>query len=267
MSGTNWRPPPKIQPGWTPPNLRSFGNGPNEVEGLKSARWALGWAAVGSVLLMIVPGLSFLALPLQYLNTHVHEFGHAFAAIATGGQAHLIHVYASGAGRALTSGGMFLAIVSAGYVGTAAVGAAMIALSRSVSGARLAMGLLGSLIGVALILWVRADTVGVLSGQFWCVLLLYLAHRMRGVGSLVAAQFLGVQLCLTTLQSFLVLFQVIGFAGIENDATIAYRATGIPAVLWAGMWSLIGLGLMALALRYAWTARSISPVAQRAKVR
>ncbi|MFQ3587425.1 MAG: M50 family metallopeptidase [Fimbriimonadaceae bacterium] len=267
MSGTNWSTPPKIRPGWTPSSPGSFGPGPNEIEEPKSAKWALCWAAAGSVLLMILPGLSFLALPLQYLNTHVHEFCHAFAALATGGQAHLIHVYASGSGRALTSGGMFLAIVSAGYVGTAAVGAAMIALSRNVSGARLAMGLLGGLVGVSVLLWVRADVVGVVGGLFWSGLLLYLANRMRGVGSLVAAQFLGVQLCLTTLQSFLVLFQVIGFAGIENDATIAYRATGIPAVVWAGIWSLIGLGLMALALRYAWMARPIAPTVRRARAR
>lgn len=267
MSGTNWSTPPKSRPRWTPSSPGPYGMGPNEIEEPKSAKWALCWAAAASVLLMIIPGLSVLALPLQYLNTHVHEFCHAFAALLTGGQAHLIHVYASGSGRALTSGGMFLAIVSAGYVGTAAFGAAMIALSRNVSGARLAMGLLGGLVGVAVLLWVRADIVGVLSGLFWAGLLLYLANRMRGVASLVAAQFLGVQLCLTTLQSFLVLFQVIGYAGIENDATIAYRATGIPAVLWAGMWSLTGLGLMGLALRYAWKARPSAPIERRAGAR
>ena len=65
----------------------------------------------------VVPILSLLTLPLQYLYTHLHEIGHAIVAAGTGGHDIEIKVFANGSGVTTSLGGSQLLISPAGYVG------------------------------------------------------------------------------------------------------------------------------------------------------
>lgn len=66
-------------------------------------------------------GLYFI-LPINLFVTFLHEFGHAFFALISGGYVHEIRIQANGAGHALTSGGFTPLILMGGYIGSAIFG-------------------------------------------------------------------------------------------------------------------------------------------------
>lgn len=67
--------------------------------------------------------------PLFFYITSIHELCHAYMAIFTGGNVHQIDLYATG-GHTITSGGIFILISLAGYIGTTFIGAILVYLSN-----------------------------------------------------------------------------------------------------------------------------------------
>lgn len=209
-------------------------------------------AGVASVALWAIPVFGLVTLPLVYLNTHLHELSHALAAVLTGGSVANIHVFSSGNGVTLIGGGMPLIYGSAGYIGASLFGAAMIAMSAKPKGAKTMLRVLGLLLGLGLIVWVRGDLVGLISGASWAILLWILAGKLEGAKAVFWAQFLGMQQCLMSVQALWVLYRINAVAGIENDAKIVGDLTHLPPLLWATLWCAISLLAMAAALRAAW---------------
>lgn len=225
-----------------------------------NAQKALLIASLLSAAGLVLPYASLLLLPIQYLNTHIHEFCHAFAAVATGGRVQDIQVYAAGNGETLLGGGWTVVVASAGYVGATIFGGLMVAFSRTEKGAQAMLRLLGVLMAISMALWVRGDWVGVGSGVFWVLTALIVAAKAKGMGLTVTAQFIGIQQCLSALQSLWVLLKINAYPGIENDAAILQEATSIPAMAWAILWSLISLGVLWASFRQGWKGSSTAPV-------
>lgn len=204
----------------------------------------------------LIPYASYILLPVQYLNTHIHELGHALAAVMTGGRVLNIHVFAAGNGVTMTGGGFELIISSAGYVGATIFGGLMVAFSNTEKGARTMLQLLGAVMLLSMALWVRGDVVGVLSGLFWVLGAFVASLKMRGLGLIVVAQFIGIQQCLSALQSLWVLLRITTYPGIENDAMNLEKSTGIPAMVWALVWSAISLAVLWVSFRRGWSGSS-----------
>lgn len=219
---------------------------------LRSDQQLLVGAALLSLALWFVPFGYYAVLPLLFLNTHVHELFHALGAIGTGGSAEHILVFGDGSGVTPVRGGNLLVVGSAGYVGASILGAFFIWLGRTQKGAQGVFWLMTVVLGIGLILWVRGDGVGLLSGWFWLGVCLSLALWVRGKPIVFAAQFLGVQLCLASFQSIFILYRLSMYAEGQSDATIMQDATGIPAVVWAGGWILFSLLVAGLTLKAAW---------------
>lgn len=209
-------------------------------------------AALAVVLLVqATPGGQYVLLPLLFLNTHMHELGHAIAAFATGGQASYILVRADGSGATPVVGGWLPAVASAGYVGTSLAGALLLAVSRTAEGARRGLLWLAALMLLAQVALVRGDLVGVATGWAWTVALFLLARRLKDEGLVFAGQFAGATLCLASWQAFLALFAV--SPGGHSDAALMQAATGVPAPVWAGAWLVLSTVLVLLGLRKAWS--------------
>jgi hypothetical protein len=221
-------------------------------KGLRRDQRLLLIAAAVSLMCWIVPALKPLALPLVYLNTHVHEFFHAATGMLTGGFADRIFVFASGEGLAEVKGGNLLLVASAGYVGASVLGGLIIVASRDERGARQAVAGLGLLMSISLLLWVRGDAVGVISGVIWLGTFAALWRFGRGHWLTFAAQLVGMQQCLAALNSMFVLLQISAITETHSDAQILAEATGIPDLVWATLWSLLSLGFLAWSLRSAW---------------
>lgn len=217
-----------------------------------------------SVALWFLPFVRWITVPLQYLNTHIHEAWHALSAMSTGGIVSHIEVHANGNGETYTSGGNALLISTMGYVGATLVGAGMIAFAHTPKAARSALLALAAALGVVLILWVRGDVFGMASGLVWIGILWLIANYLDDEKRLFAAQFLGVQQCLNSVQSLFFLVQISGFGVEQSDAGNMQRFTGIPAIVWAILWCAVSFVAMYYALRFSWRS-SNSPVPESAR--
>ena len=158
-------------------------------------------AALASLALWALPGAGLVLLPLELLNTHIHEFCHAVVALATGGQVGYIRVLSTGDGVTPVLGGNAILTASAGYVGAAILGGLMLLSTRTEKGARTALMIAAFALTLSMTLWVRGDIAGVASGLLWIFLLFAMARGLKGDTLIFAAQFIGIQQCLRTVQS------------------------------------------------------------------
>lgn len=209
-------------------------------------------AALVAFLLWAVPLLRPIGLPLIYLNTHIHELSHALMALATGGQVRMIQVFADGSGVTPVAGGSLLLTASAGYVGSTLVGALILAVSRTPKSAKQMLWLTFGFLLVSMVVFVRGDLVGIGSGIVWIAALAVMARNLKGEHAVFAAQFLGLELALTSLQAFLVLLKITTQSEQHSDALILEQVSGIPAFVWATGWSLLGVVAIVLSLVSAW---------------
>ncbi|MBS1703620.1 MAG: M50 family metallopeptidase [Armatimonadetes bacterium] len=198
-----------------------------------------------SIVLPYLPIVRLLLLPFDYLNTHLHEMFHALTAILTGGQVSHIQVFTDGSGVTFTRGGLTPAIQMAGYLGSSLFGAAMIQSATNEKAARIWLQVLGGMVLVSNVIWVRGDLVGWTIGLAWPVVILVLASRLKGDSLVFAAQFFAVQQCLNALKSVRDLV-LLARTDVPTDAQLMAQSTHIPAIVWALLWagvSLFGIGL------------------------
>ena len=205
-----------------------------------------------SALVFFVPFLRVLFLPLVYLATHLHEFSHAVVGTLTGGAVESINVYANGSGLTLIRGGNAFLFSSAGYLGATAIGIAMILAGRTPIRAKITLGVVGVMMACSMLLWVRGDFVGIISGLVW-MLLLSGAFMLRGMTAVFICQIAGVQQCVNAMSGVLVLFHItMGATEFQSDALNMQNLTWIPAPVWATLWSVMSAVGIGLAIRGAW---------------
>lgn len=209
-------------------------------------------AASLSIAVWAIPVARYLILPLAYLNTHFHELFHALAALATGGMPGYILVHADGSGLTPVVGGSALLVASAGYPGTAILGCILILTGRKPETATKALQVLSILLGFSLLTLVRGDIIGILSAILWIPALWFAATKLKADNLTVFTQFLGVQLCLTAIQSLFTLLNISAATDTHSDARILQELTLIPDVAWAALWTGFSLFLIFLSLKRAW---------------
>jgi len=210
------------------------------------------WASVISVLLLTNWPGRLLLLPITYLNTHLHELGHALAAWGTGGRPFHIKVFADGSGVTPIGGGILPIVAASGYLGAAFLGGWIILSSRREQGARRVMLALAGVLALSMVVLVRGDLVGIVSGVFWVGLLWAGSRYLRSDHAIFAGQFLGVQQGLAALGSLVDLLWLSSYRATPTDAKIMERATGLPAIFWAVLWMIFALAITGITLRKAW---------------
>jgi hypothetical protein len=216
---------------------------------------ALLLAAVVSLVGMVFAPVEALLLPLRLLNTHLHELGHALVALGTGGTPQYIRVNADGSGVTPVAGGFLPLVASAGYLGAATAGAAIVYAMRTEQGARRALGITGAALVLSLILFVRGDIVGVLSGALWAAVLIAASRSLRGPWLLFVAGLIGLQQGINALRSLSELLQITALSETHSDARLMESTTYIPALVWAALWAVCGLAVIALTVRRTWAPR------------
>jgi hypothetical protein len=125
-----------------------------------AARWALVGSALVTLALYVTPGLQFLARPLLYLSTLVHEMGHGVGALLGGGEWRDFHMFEDGSGYATTTGGTAFQrglTCAAGLVGPAVAAAVFMAMGLRLSLARYALAATGAFFALSLVLWVEGS--------------------------------------------------------------------------------------------------------------
>jgi hypothetical protein len=181
----------------------------------------------------------------------------------SGGDVEYIKVLSGGNGVTPIGGGSMWLIGPAGYLGAALIGSAVIWFSRTEKSARNTLRLLAFCLGLSMVLWVRGDFVGILSGIGWIGAMVAASTYLRGNALLFAAQFVGLQQCLNSIQAVYTLLNISAFTEMHSDAKVMQNNTGIPAVAWALGWCAIALILVVISLRRAWTLPATPPASPR----
>lgn len=223
---------------------------------LRHDQTTLLWAAVACLLAMFVPVIQLIGIPLEYLNAHTHEMCHAIAAVLTGGSVQHIIVFSDASGVTPIYGGMLPIIGSAGYVGASIIGVLLILSSRTPKGARRSLRILAGALTLSMLIWVRGDTVGVVSGMVWIAALFAAASYLPERGVLFTATFLGLEQCLHSIQSLLTLTNISLFTHQHSDAALLQQSTGLSAAFWAVGWTAFSGLLVFTALRGAFSKRA-----------
>ena len=190
--------------------------------------------------------------PLKLLVVMMHESSHALVATLCGATVQTISVNRLEGGLTtyllVPSLWRGVAISSAGYCGSAAAGAALVALASRPRGRWLAWAFSG---------WLTLETVLYVRDGFTFAF----SVAMAGLFALLAAKapdwlrrgalvFVGAFSCLYALFDIRDDLLRVG-PSIGSDADALAALTHIPALVWGVVWGLFGAGAMALALRAA----------------
>ena len=222
-------------------------------------------AAVISIVLWFIPFAEILTYPFRIFVTFIHEGGHAIAALLTGNSVGSLSVALNASGETYTTKGGLISqtlVASSGYLGSMAYGALLLVLIRKAIAARVV------LIGSAVIVFALTIIYGLLAPIFtWGALsgvpFTLVAGTLLSIGLIAVARFakprvatffvsfLAVQCVLNALLDLKTVFFLSSpFApGAPTDAVNMANATGIPALVWATLWIVISLGILALAMR------------------
>lgn len=213
------------------------------------ARWAALGLLAAAGLLWLLWGRGMLA-PLRLVLVLLHEMGHAVAAVVTGGAVREIAVTAGEAGWCDCPGGDAFVTLSAGYLGSVAWGAALVAAAtagtRWTRGALVALG--GGLV-LSVLLWGHGlVTLGVGVGAG--VVLAAVGLRAGAAGARGTLAALGLASCLFAVLD--VKADVLERPGAASDAAALADLTGVPTLAWGALWWLVSLAVFAWAARRAW---------------
>ena len=209
------------------------------------------------VILLNVPYGNWALYPFKLFSTWVHEMCHGLMAVALGGSVVELEIFKDGSGLAktmTTTSRITRALVSsAGYTGTALLGAILLVSRRFRWSARVGTTLLGAAVVVSVLFWVR--------NAFGIVMLLVIGAALIAAGLKLADKWrdqlyalLAATCCLNAFTSLKILFSganlTVGGAPASSDAHSVAELLWMPHWFWAGLWMLFGFAMVALGLRF-----------------
>lgn len=219
------------------------------------ARW-FGLAALALLLIALwqVPVLGFVVYPFRLFGTFIHELSHGLAAIVTGGEFLRFRVETDLSGVAQSAGGWRFVIASAGYVGSAVFGGVLIALhARGMTARWLLIGL-GFVFALLCLMFLR-NLFGVAAAMGLTAALLLAGWKLPRDGQDVLVDILALQLILDGYSSLWTVFRLSGRVDVQTDAHSMAAMSGLPAPVWAVLWTLLSTAVLLISLKIAISAR------------
>jgi hypothetical protein len=188
-------------------------------------------------------------LPLKLLVVMMHETGHAFASLLVGGTVQKITIAANQSGQCLSliPAGWFAQIIvySAGYLGSALAGALLIVATFRFPARRWVLG--------GLCAWLMIMAVLYAGDGFTFVFCVVTALALGLAARLLPPS--AVDLLNLFLAAFAGLYALFDLrddlwnsaARGHSDAALLANLTFVPAIAWAVLWTILGVGLLGLA--------------------
>ena len=188
--------------------------------------------------------------PLRLLVVFFHELSHGIAAVLTGGSIVEIRMTAQEGGLCITRGGLSFVVLSSGYLGSLLWGGAILLVATRTKGSQIAIELIGALLLVVTLVWVRpAIGFGFAFGLVTGLALIGAAYAFRPVVHETLLTIIGLTSCLYAVLD--IKSDILDRPHAVSDAVLLADATGVPALVWGLLW--LGISL-ALAVRFVLVA-------------
>ena len=208
---------------------------------------------IAALILSIFFWESVVLYPVKLFVVLLHELSHALAAILTGGSVEEIQIDSRIGGLALTRGGWSWVIVSAGYLGSMIMGGIIFLVSLRRKASITVTIVTGAVVLITTLLFVR-NGFGLIFGLAFGAALLAAARWLPEQWLSLLVQYLGAMSCLYALVD--VKEDLLTLESRVTDASILSDMTGIPAIVWGVIWSLLALAVFIIIMRSAWHAAS-----------
>lgn len=199
------------------------------------ARWKVNrtlWGLIGTFIVVALLWNTRVLLPLKILVVFFHEISHGMAAVLTGGSIEELTFGANQGGKACTRGGFFFIVVNAGYVGSFLWGAALILGAAWTRRDRVLTALLGVVLAVVTVLYVR-NGFGFLFGLAAAGALLACARWLGDPSNDFILKVIGITSC---GYAILDIWSDVFARSCWSDARILAMRTHVPAVFWGTLW-------------------------------
>lgn len=185
-------------------------------------------------------------VPLKILVVFLHELSQAMAAWLTGGAVEQISLSPQQGGFAITRGGNLFAILSAGYLGSLVLGAALLLIALRSEMDRTVTALLGAVMLLVPVLYVRdvfAAGFCILAGFFLLAMARFLGHRANGM----ALRVIGLSSLIYV--PYDIFDDTIARSTQRSDAYMMAEVFSGTAMIWGGIWLLISIAVIIWCLR------------------
>lgn len=223
-----------------------------ERRGFRNIAWLL-TAALLTVFIWQIPFGDYLLYPFSILATWFHEMGHGLTAMVLGQKFTQLMIFPNGSGIAYHTAGSRLSgalVAAGGLLGPPIAGAVFILNSTSAKRSQILLSMLGLVLLVSTVIWVRTTFGWVILPLIGISLL-----TVAGKGPLwlqqIVIQFLGVQACISTYRQLDYLFMEsanVGGKQMLSDTGHIAEALILPYWIWGSTIAAISFGLLALSL-------------------
>ena len=181
----------------------------------------------------------------------LHEISHAMMAVATGGRIERIVLDPNQGGLCYCGGGNTFLTLSAGYLGSLAWGGLMVSAGQMKRiNSRWVTGAVGLLVVGLTLAYVR-NLFGFWFGLAFGSALVFGAARLSAAVNQGILLTLGLTSCLYAILD--IKSDVLDRPELQSDAAMLADLTGIPTVVWGGLW--ITVAVLASAWLFQWSYR------------
>jgi hypothetical protein len=190
--------------------------------------------------------------PLKIFVVLLHEMSHALAIWATGGQVESITLNPMQGGVTYGRGGIPLITLSAGYLGSLALGALLVvgAQTKRIP-SRVLTGLVGGVVLALTILFIR-NGFGIAFGLLFGAALVVGSRKLNVMwnqGMLVVLGLTSVLYAILDIKS-----DILDRPELRSDAAMLAEMTGVQTELWGFLW--IGVACASAALLFRWVLKN-----------
>lgn len=215
-----------------------------------------GLSLVAAVLMYF--GGSAWTAPLEILVVFFHEAAHAAMTLLTGGKVLAMQVTVDRGGEVLSAGGSRFLTLSAGYLGSLLIGAALLVASSRSRHDRAILAGVALCMAVATVLFMR-NLFGLAYGIGMASAMLAIARWLPPVASDYSLRLIGVMSLLYVPRD--IFSDTIERSHLRSDARMLAEEIGGTTWLWGGIWLLVSLAICLIAVRWSLGGRRDAAVA------
>ncbi|MBN2383729.1 M50 family metallopeptidase [bacterium] len=185
---------------------------------------------------------SVLVYPVKLFVVLLHELSHGLMAALTGGSIESIELDYRIGGLCTTRGGNRFLVASAGYLGSLVLGGLILVLTARTRFSHIVSFCLGLMVILVMLFYIPIGSGWLFSVPFAAVLIVLALYASQQLNQLVM-MFIGLT---SVLYAVLDIKQdLLTLESRGSDADILASQTGIPAIVWGLLWSILSvMGLL-----------------------